>query len=678
MSVTASRFATVEEMIHGVPVRDPYRWLEDRNLTETEEWIQEQRRRYDAYFSESKRLPAIRERVREYLDIDVVDQTAKVGRWYFYRRCDRGQEQASIYVRDAFTGQERLLVDPSSLGSFAWAGVYRISNDGSLVAYELKQGGGDRKSIHILDVESGRLLPDRIETGYARGFSFTADDRGFYYCHDEREASEDHTIRLHRFEGIGEDQVCFRVDRTHGSRLLLIADHTHLGAIHSRQFDGEGVVDFWVAEQRAPEKWQCIFKNRELPYNPILRRGRIFALTYEQSSNWSLVELDFAGNEIGTVISEQAAIIRQLLVVGERVFVNCLNRMVPSIESWNLAGGKLGCIEVPLDGTIQLLPAQSENADSIFYTYESLAQPAAIFEYEICSEKTRLWHRRELPMSLPDCPSHEATYPARDGVVIPITIASHRHTDLDRQGPLIMTSYGGFGVPTTPQFSMLVAIMMELGCIFALPHIRGGGEFGKEWHDAARRRNRQTAFDDFTAAAEWLCSKQITTPEHFAIFGGSNSGLLVGAAITQRPDLFRAAMCIAPLLDMVRYELFDQATKWTGEYGTVDDPEDFAALHAYSPYHHIAEDIDYPSVLFVSGDKDDRCNPAHVRKMAARLQGRSVQRSAVIVDYSEERGHSPVLPLSVRIEVLARRIAFLCRELNMPAEFGERHETASD
>jgi prolyl oligopeptidase len=219
---------------------------------------------------------------------------------------------------------------------------------------------------------------------------------------------------------------------------------------------------------------------------------------------------------------------------------------------------------------------------------------------------------------------------------------------------------------------------MELGASFALPHIRGGGEFGKEWHNAGRRRNRQAAFDDFIAAAEWLCSRQIATPQHFGVFGGSNSGLLVGAAMTQRPDLFRAVLCIAPLLDMVRYERFDQAAKWVQEYGTVDDPEDFAALHAYSPYHHIAENIDYPSVLFVSGDKDDRCNPVHVRKMAARLQDRSVQRSSVIVDHSDHRGHSPVLPLSVRIEALTRRIAFLCRELNMSAEFGDRYETASD
>jgi prolyl oligopeptidase len=676
MSLTDFRLDNVEELIHGVLVRDPYRWLEDRSRAETEDWIQEQRRCCDKYFAECEKLPAIRERVREYLDIDVVDQPARVGQRYFYRRRERGQEQASIYVRDASSGQERLLVNPSLLGAFASAGIHRISKDGSLLAYELKQGGGDRKAIHILDVERGRVLPDLIQTGYARGFSFTADDSGYYYCHDVKETSEDHTIRLHRFAGTGEDRVCFRIGRTRGSRLVLIADHTYLGAIHTHQPDANGVVDLWVARQSEPETWRCIFTNRELPYSPIVRQGRILAVSYQQSPNGRMVELEFSGNEIRTVVPEHAATIRQLIVAGDKVFVNFLNRMAPSIEYWSLAGRKLGCIDIPLDGTIRLLPCQSENADSIFYTYESLTEPATIFEYEIKTETVKLCYRRERPIALSDSPPLEATYPSRDGAVIPITIASYKHTTSKQRRPLIMSGYGGFGVSMTPQFSVLVAIMMELGAVFALPHIRGGGEFGKEWHDAARGRNRQTAVDDFIAAAEWLCSRQITTSEHVAIFGGSNSGLLIGAAITQRPDLFRAAVCIAPLLDMVRYERFDQAAKWTQEYGTVDDPEDFAALHAYSPYHHIVEDINYPSILFVSGDKDDRCNPAHVRKMAARLQRRNVQRSPVIVDYSRERGHSPVLPLSVRIEALSRRVAFLCHELNLPAEFGGCNETA--
>jgi prolyl oligopeptidase len=207
--------------------------------------------------------------------------------------------------------------------------------------------------------------------------------------------------------------------------------------------------------------------------------------------------------------------------------------------------------------------------------------------------------------------------------------------------------------------------MLELGVIFALPNIRGGSEFGDAWHEAARARNRQTAFNDFVSAAEWLIREGFTSTKRLAIFGGSNSGLLVGAAMTQRPDLFRAVLCIAPLLDMVRYEQFDQARKWKAEYGTTEDPQDFAALHAYSPYHHIREDTNYPSTLFVSGDQDDRCNPAHVRKTAAHLQKRAAQQNPILVDYSAERGHSPVLPLSVRIEALARRISFLSKELGI-------------
>jgi prolyl oligopeptidase len=230
----------------------------------------------------------------------------------------------------------------------------------------------------------------------------------------------------------------------------------------------------------------------------------------------------------------------------------------------------------------------------------------------------------------------------------------------------------------TPQFSVLVAFMLECGAIFAIPHIRGGGEFGKAWHEAGRRRNRQTSFDDFLCAAEWLCREEITSPSQLAIFGGSNSGLLVGTAMTQRPDLFRAVICIAPLLDMVRYEHFDQALNWRKEYGTCESEEDFHALYAYSPYHRILDNVDYPAVFFVTGDQDDRCNPAHVRKTAARLIENTEQSKTVLVDYSCERGHSPVLPLSVRIDALARRVAFLGSELNLPLINGGSHETACD
>jgi prolyl oligopeptidase len=217
----------------------------------------------------------------------------------------------------------------------------------------------------------------------------------------------------------------------------------------------------------------------------------------------------------------------------------------------------------------------------------------------------------------------------------------------------------------TPAFSVLVALMIERGCVFAMPHIRGGSDFGVAWHRSAQRRNRQTAFDDFLGAAEWLISSGRTPPTRLAIFGGSNSGLLVAAASTQRPDLFRAVICIAPLIDMLRFHLFDQANIWKEEYGTADDPLDFAALRAYSPYHNVAPETDYPATLLVSGDADQNCNALHARKMTARLQAANQSKNPILLDYSTHRGHSPVLPLTDRIEALTNRVAFLCNELGL-------------
>lgn len=229
-----------------------------------------------------------------------------------------------------------------------------------------------------------------------------------------------------------------------------------------------------------------------------------------------------------------------------------------------------------------------------------------------------------------------------------------------------MTSYGGYGVPMTPQFSVFVAFLLECGCLFALPNIRGGSEFGVEWHEAAKRRNRQVAFDDFIRAAEWLIETGRTEGQRLAIFGGSNSGLLVGAAMTQRPDLFRAVVCMVPMLDMLRYHLFDNAHVWKEEFGTAEDLDDFTALLKYSPYHQVQEGISYPAMMIVSGDADQNCNPLHARKMTARLQAANASEHPIFLDYSRHRGHSPVLPLSERIEALTDRMAFLCDQLQLP------------
>ncbi len=281
---------------------------------------------------------------------------------------------------------------------------------------------------------------------------------------------------------------------------------------------------------------------------------------------------------------------------------------------------------------------------------ESFTKPVGIFRYSARSNERTLWAKRNIPFDSADFSHSQIWFMSRDGTRVPMYLVGRRDV-LKRSGnPTIMTSYGGYGVSMTPQFSVFVAFLMERGCLFALPNIRGGSEFGVEWHNAGKRRHRQTAYDDFLCAAEWLVKTGRTAAGKLAIFGGSNSGLLVGAALTQRPDLFGAVVCMVPMLDMLRYHLFDNTHVWKDEFGTVDDPDDFAVLTKYSPYQRVREGVAYPATMIVSGDADRNCNPLHARKMTARLQAANTSEHPIFLDYSKYRGHSPVLPLDLVLE----------------------------
>jgi prolyl oligopeptidase len=401
-----------------------------------------------------------------------------------------------------------------------------------------------------------------------------------------------------------------------------------------------------------------------------LNNGRIFAISFRDVPNGTLLEVNEDGSETGVIIPEQPQAIQNLVVVGDRIAFTYLHDWGMIVALWTVTGQYIGRLDIPVDGTIRLL--LSPGSDALFLTYESFSEPLTTFEFLADAGRADLWHEPLRPLGRRTCYIRPFVATSHDGTRIPLMLVDQGKTTLEDNAPVIMTGYGGFGTSVTPQYSVLVSIMLELESTFVLSRIRGGGEFGEAWHDAGKRRKRQNAFDDFIAAAEWLCAEGVTTSKRLGILGGSNAGLLVGAVLTQRPELFGAVVCIAPLLDMVRYEKFDHASRWRHEYGSVDNAEDFRALHAYSPYHHVEDDTDYPAVLFISGDRDDRCNPAHVRKMAARLQQRDAQTHPILVDYSSDRGHSPVLPLSVRIESLARRITFLYRTLAVKPDRSSR------
>jgi len=310
----------------------------------------------------------------------------------------------------------------------------------------------------------------------------------------------------------------------------------------------------------------------------------------------------------------------------------------------------------------------TSRTNNLFYSYTSIAQPPAIYCYSLGKEKSCLWAEASVPFDASVIAVEEVTYASKDGTIVPILLAARK--DLLHSGPLptFVTGYGGFGSCVTPRFTAFATFLIEQGLLFAVPALRGGSELGEQWHQAGKRENRQNSFDDFIAAAEWLQAHGRSAKSRIAIGGGSNAGLLVGAAITQRPDLFRAALCLGPLLDMARYHLFDFAAGWAEEFGSPEDEQDFHCLLSYSPYHRVQDGADYPAVLLISGDADDRCNPMHARKMAARLQAANHSEHPILLDYKPDWGHTPVQPLSIKIESVTDRLAFLCHELGVQVE----------
>jgi len=437
-------------------------------------------------------------------------------------------------------------------------------------------------------------------------------------------------------------------------------------------------MDYYVARQDSDRSWRRVCHNVRMPFIPFFYRERLFAHRFQEALDGEIVELDAtSGVPLRVIVPEWEAPIKRFIYVQDRLYISYLVDTATVVRIWTLNGDYLGTLPLREGCTWHLLPTYTEDTNELFLHCESFNKAPMLCRCEPQTNEIVAWSQRHCPLSAISATARKLTYPSKDNTEITMSLVG-LHDPADPKGrPIIMTAYGGFGVTLTPQFSVFVSVMLELGFVFAVPEIRGGGERGKSWHEAARNRKRQVAFDDFIAGAEWLCESGFTSPEKLAIFGGSNSGTLVGAAITQRPALFRAALCIAPLLDMIRYHLFDRAARWAGEYGTSDDPQDFQALLSYSPYHHISEHINYPAVLFVAGDRDTRCNPAHARKMAARLAERPAQGHTILLHHSAERGHTPTMPLSDRVDALTYRIAFLCRELDIPIP-KELHDDVTD
>ena len=662
----------VMETYHGVPITDPYRWLEEPHSARTRRWIGQQVRYARAHLDGIPGRESIRSRIREFLEVETYDSVQKTGNRYFFRKRLAAQEQPCLYVREGTDGDDQLLIDPSKLGRGKHTAVklVRASPRGRLLLYQIKEGGERSGTFALLDLETRKTLPDVFPRGYLSGFAFAPDEKSVYYVHDRLDSPKPIHRALHhhilgsKFES---DREIFCAGDGDNIRLGIVSDGEHLGILVHRLLDGIR-TDFYIKRFETESRPTIVFADVGHTIAPQLIAGRIFAITNRDAPNFRIVELRVRENsepEWVDVVSEGELQIHQWRIAGERIHVSYVQAASSRISIFNLDGQAVGEIPIPEGRTTRFIAGPSEG-DELFLEQESFTEPVSILRYSPALGGVTPWATKTIPFDRQSFGHSQIWFDSKDGTRIPMLLFGRKDVLAGGSHPTIMTSYGGYGVSMTPQFSGFVACLVEQGCLFALPNIRGGSEFGAAWHQAAKRRKRQNAYDDFLSAAEWLIETGRTTAGKLAIFGGSNSGLLAGAAMTQRPDLFRAVILMVPILDMLRYHLFDGARIWQDEFGTAEDPEDFAALLQYSPYHKVQDGTEYPATLIVSGDADQNCNPLHARKMTARLQCANVSDRPILLDYSEFRGHSPVLPLTDRIEALTDRIAFLTSQLQLP------------
>jgi prolyl oligopeptidase len=672
--IASPPFSPVEpvvDVLHGVCISDPYRWLEDQNAPRTRAWIEEQTRYARTYLDSIPGRDDIRKRVRQLLNVESHDSFLKSGKRTFFRKRLPGQEQPCIYFREGIGGEDQLLIDPAARGTGTHTAVkpLRVSADGSLLLYELKQGGERMGVFQILDITNRRVLPDALPHGYLRGFAFAPDGKSFYYVHEASQSQRPfyraafHHVLGTDFTG---DKEIFRAGEGQKLRLNFICSVSAIGFLVYRFFD-KICTDFYLWRMGSTAPPIPILRDAEYTFAPRLVPGRILAVVDQDAPNRRIVEVQPRKKQnplYFDLIPEADAPIRDWTVTANHVLVSYVRGACTEITVFDRFGKRMR--EIPCDdGETVRITAASLDDDEILLERESFTRPIEIAHCSAPRCEISAWAKRSVPFDPAGYAFIKVSFPSKDGISVPVFLVGRRDVLAGGTHPVIMTSYGGFGVSMTPQFSVLVSFLLERGCLFALPNIRGGLEFGAKWHEAAKRRNRQTAFDDFLSAAEWLIETGQTIPQKLAIFGGSNSGLLVAAAMAQRPDLFGAVLCMVPLTDMLRYHLFDSAHVWKDEFGTADDPDDFQALFAYSPYHRVRQNTAYPATMIVSGGVDQNCNPLHARKLTARLQAASSSDHPILLDYNGLRGHAPVLPLGVRIAALTDRLAFLCDQLRV-------------
>jgi prolyl oligopeptidase len=674
----------VTDTVGGHTITDNYRWLEDQNSPQTRAFINAEMQYTDSYFDQ---VAGLRDRiVKRLTELSRVDETGmpqeREGSLFFMRRLAE-ENQASIYVRPTHheveggawlqPGDVRL-IDARRLSSDANASVSiaAISKKGDLLVYGERHGGADEETIHFYDVPKRGDIEDQLPLARYGGFGLTADGKTLFYSKtlsDGTGAVFQHTVG----QGAGKDKEIFGgtyQGETMGPLDLLgchVSQNGHWLIVTVSHGVPAAREDILVKDLRKPNAdFERLVYGVDSRFQLHMYGDEMFVSTDYNAPNGRVLRAklgDATTKSWPVVIAEGKDPIRAVSIVDGVFFIGRLNDVKTETKIYTLKGKEIGEIHYPTIGTGGVVEGR-EKSDTGFYTFSSFTVPPTIYEYKVSTSESTVWSEPKVPFDSSQYEVHQVFYTSKDGTRVPMFIAGRKGLAMDGKAPLLMTGYGGFNISETPAFSAEYAWWMEQGGFFALPNLRGGGEYGEKWHEAGMFEHKQNVFDDWFAAAEYLLKNHYTTRQRLAITGRSNGGLLMGVSMTQRPDLYGAILCGYPLLDMSRYQKFLVGRWWTTEYGSADKPDQAAYILKYSPYQNIKPGVKYPAIMFLTGDSDTRVAPLHARKMTAAMQATVMaepedERRPVLLHYDTHAGHSAGVSVEQGIHDTADQLTFL-------------------
>jgi prolyl oligopeptidase len=662
-----SRQDNFREVIHGVEIIDPYRWLEDQDSPETRQWIDAQNRYTHSLLNGLPSRPLIQKRLTELMRIDTIGAPFEQGGRYFLFKKRAEDDLSILYVRKGLDGKDEVLIDPHQLSPdhTTSIGLNDVSGDGRLMIYSIRRGGEDETELRVMDVDSRKDLPDRLPTALYRGVSFKRDGSGFYYNLQRRDVGTrifyhaigtDPSKDVEVFgKGYGPDKwVSASVSEDNRYLLLEVQHGWARNEIYIQEITGGPI--------------KTIVNDIDAHFYAWFAGDKLVMQTDWQAPNNRIMVVDLkdpSRDKWREVVPAGPDAMDGFSLAGGKLFVNYLHNVSSRIKVFTIDGKDLGEIRLPGLGATGGLQGRWDSNEA-FFVFRSYVTPQSVYRYDVSTGKRELWAQPKLPFNSDDFEVKQVWYSSKDGTRVPMFLIHKKGLRPNGKLPTLLYGYGGFNVSLTPGFRPLAAVWVEQGGVYAVANLRGGGEFGEAWHKAGMLDKKQNVFDDFIAAAEWLIKNNYTGPSRLAIQGGSNGGLLVGAALTQRPELYAAVLCEFPDLDMIGYHRFkNNNPPALLEYGNASDPEQFKFLYAYSPYQKVKPGTKYPAVLLTTGDADTRVPPLQARKMTARLQTASTSGKPVLLLYDTKAGHAGGRPLGKIIEDMSLEIAFLFWQLGI-------------